>query len=135
MIHKILNFSDTLVSSIMIPREHMFTLPYDLDRTSLIKEIKEHHFSRIPIYKQEKNNFIGVLYAKDLHAVGEAEAPSSTPVEATSCDLLTWCHRIKRSLTCSKNFRIKGYTSLSSLMNMVARRTGYHGRSPGRTFR
>jgi CBS domain containing-hemolysin-like protein len=81
MIQKILNFSDTLVASIMIPRAHMFTLPYDLDRTSLINEIKEHHFSRIPIYKQEKNNFVGVLYAKDLHAVSEAEAPSSTPVD------------------------------------------------------
>jgi len=81
MIHKILNFSDTLVSSIMIPRTHMFTLSYDLDRTSLIKEIRDHHFSRIPVYKQEKNNFIGVLYAKDLLAVSEAETPSTTPVE------------------------------------------------------
>jgi len=81
MIHKILDFSDTLVSSIMILREHMFTLPYDLDRTSLIKEIKEQHFSRIPIYRQEKNNFIGVLYAKDLLAVNEAEVPSGAPVE------------------------------------------------------
>jgi putative hemolysin len=81
MIHKILNFSDTLVSSIMIPRTHMFTLSYDLDRTSLVKEIRDHHFSRIPVYKQEKNNFIGVLYAKDLLAVSEAETPSTTPVE------------------------------------------------------
>jgi putative hemolysin len=81
MIHKILGFSDTLVSSIMIPRPLMFTLPYDLDMTSLINEIKEQHFSRIPIYKQEKNNFIGVLYAKDLLAVKASEVPSSTPVE------------------------------------------------------
>jgi len=80
MIHKILDFSDTLVSSIMIPRADMFTLSYDLDRPSLIKEIKEHLFSRIPIYKQEKNNFIGILYAKDLLAVSEAETASITPL-------------------------------------------------------
>jgi len=81
MIHKILTFSDTLVSSIMIPRTDMFTLPYDLDRASLIKEIRDHHFSRIPVYKQEKNNFIGILYTKDLLAVTERADGELPPVD------------------------------------------------------
>jgi len=66
MIHKILKFGDTVVSSIMIPRSDMFTLPYDSDIDYTIKEVKDNHFSRVPIYKQEKNNIIGVLNAKDL---------------------------------------------------------------------
>ncbi len=66
MIHKILKFGDTIVSSIMTPRSDMFSLPYDSDIDHIIREINENHFSRIPIYKQEKNNIIGVLNAKDL---------------------------------------------------------------------
>jgi len=66
MIHKILKFGDTIVSSIMTPRSRMFTLPYDLDIDHTIKKVKEKHFSRIPIYKKEKNNIIGVLNIKDL---------------------------------------------------------------------
>jgi len=44
----------------------MFSLPYDSDIDHIIREINENHFSRIPIYKQEKNNIIGILNAKDL---------------------------------------------------------------------
>ena len=66
MIHKILDFSDTLVSAIMTPRSRMFTLPFDSDVAQLVRAVKENHFSRIPVYKQEKNAIIGVLYAKDL---------------------------------------------------------------------
>ena len=48
MIHKILDFSDTLVSAIMTPRSRMFTLPSDSDVAELVQEVKENHFSRIP---------------------------------------------------------------------------------------
>jgi len=61
MIHKILKFGDTIVSSIMTPRADMFTLPHDSDINHITKEINENHFSRVPIYKHEKNNIIGDL--------------------------------------------------------------------------
>ena len=69
MVHKIMAFSDTLVSTIMTPRSRMFTLSSDVDMVQLLREVKQNHFSRIPVYKQEKNTFIGILYAKDLLAL------------------------------------------------------------------
>jgi putative hemolysin len=66
MIHKILNFGDTIVSSIMTPRADMLTLPHDADLTQIIKEVNDNHFSRIPVYKQDRFNIVGVLNAKDL---------------------------------------------------------------------
>jgi len=80
MIHKILNFGDTIVSSIMTPRSGMFTLPYDPDIDHLIKKVKENHFSRIPIYKQEKNNIIGVVNAKDLLTLINKQDAGSTTI-------------------------------------------------------
>ena len=66
MIHNILKFNDTPVFSIMTPYSSISTLPHDLTIDQAIKQVKKHHFSRIPVYKQEKNNIIGILNAKDL---------------------------------------------------------------------
>jgi len=73
MIHKILKFGDTIVSSIMTSRADMFTLTHDYDIDHITKEIKENHFSRVPIYKHEKNNIIGILNAKDLLTLREKQ--------------------------------------------------------------
>ena len=62
-----LNFSDKKVIDVMTPENVVFMLEYNqvLDK-KLIKEIKEKAFSRIPVYKREKDNIVGILYAKDL---------------------------------------------------------------------
>ena len=80
MIHKILKFGDTIVSSIMTPRSDMFTLPYDADIDYITNEVKENHFSRIPIYKQEKNTIIGVLNAKDLLTLRNTQDKTNTTI-------------------------------------------------------
>lgn len=80
MIHKILRFGDTIVSSIMTPRSGMFTLPHDLDLDHIIKEVTDNHLSRIPIYKQKKNNIIGVLNAKDLLTLRNTQDTTSTSI-------------------------------------------------------
>jgi putative hemolysin len=69
LIHKILKFNDTVVSSIMTPRSKMFILPDDLPLDQVIARVKDQHFSRVPVYSQNKNAFIGILNAKDLTTV------------------------------------------------------------------
>ena len=69
LIHKILKFNDTVVFSIMTPRSKMFILPDDLPLDQVIARVKDQHFSRVPVYSQNKNAFIGILNAKDLTTV------------------------------------------------------------------
>ena len=69
IIHKILKFNDTLVSSIMTPRSKMFILPDDLPLAQTIARVKEQHFSRVPVYSRSRNAFVGILNAKDLIAI------------------------------------------------------------------
>ena len=69
MIHNILKFNDTPVFTIMTPYSSMFTLPHDVTIEKAINQLKKHRFSRTPVYKQERNNIIGVLNAKDLLAM------------------------------------------------------------------
>ena len=65
-----LSYSDKIVQDIMTPRTEVFLLRFNwiLDKKR-IKEIKKTGHSRIPIYKKDEDDIVGVLYVKDL--VGE----------------------------------------------------------------
>jgi putative hemolysin len=78
IIHKILKFNDTLVSSIMTPRSKMFILPDDLPIDQVIARVKEQHFSRVPVFSRRKNAFTGILNAKDLITRTAASDRAST---------------------------------------------------------
>ena len=66
LVHNVFEFSDTHVFEVMIPKEKIFCLPYDMDIESVIKSVKQNHFSRIPVFKGTVDNITGIFYAKDL---------------------------------------------------------------------
>jgi putative hemolysin len=66
MIHRVFRLGDTTVSTIMTPKNQLFTLPLEVGFEKLLKLVKEKHYSRIPVYSQDKNNIVGILNAKDL---------------------------------------------------------------------
>lgn len=130
MVHKILAFSDTVVSNIMTPRSRMFTLSSDLDMEQLLREVKQNHFSRIPVYKQEKNTFIGILYAKDLlaltpgktmpSAIGESllRPPYFVPHDKKIPDLLKEFQdkQIHLALVVNENGTVNGLVTMEDLL-------------------
>lgn len=60
-------FSEKIVRNIMKPRTAVTMLEYNqkLDK-QVLKEIKKAGHSRIPVYKGERDNIVGILYPKDL---------------------------------------------------------------------
>ncbi len=66
MIHKIFAFDDLVVSDVMTPRTEIFMLPVDITYEEAVKQISEKKFSRVPVYKDDEDNIIGILYAKAL---------------------------------------------------------------------
>jgi gliding motility-associated protein GldE len=62
----IVNFGNTETSQIMTPRMDIFALANDEDYESVIAKIVSKGFSRNPVYKENIDDIIGVLYAKDL---------------------------------------------------------------------
>jgi putative hemolysin len=66
LIHRIFELGDTPVADIMTPRVDMFGIPLDTPVGRLKDEIIGYAYSRIPVYKDNPDNIIGVLYAKDL---------------------------------------------------------------------
>ncbi len=65
LIQSVLELNDTKVKDIMTPRTDLFAI--DINNTDdIIKEmVKESKFSRIPIYKTNTDDIIGILHQKD----------------------------------------------------------------------
>ncbi|NIT13110.1 MAG: DUF21 domain-containing protein [Candidatus Dadabacteria bacterium] len=58
---------------IMTPSIDCFFLPSSVSPGNAIYEVKKAGFSRIPVYHGDKDNIIGILYAKDLLSIDTAK--------------------------------------------------------------
>jgi CBS domain containing-hemolysin-like protein len=66
MIEGIFDLKETCAREIMIPRTHLVAIPKDAAREQVLATIIESGHSRIPVYDQNVDHIIGVIYAKDL---------------------------------------------------------------------
>jgi putative hemolysin len=75
LIDKVFAFGARRVSEIMTPRERIFALDLDTAVDRIIAEVAHGHYSRVPVYRGNLNNIVGVLRAKDLIARRLESAP------------------------------------------------------------
>jgi len=66
IIHRVFASNDEPVSEVMAPRVEMFCLPISMDIAAMEKEIIRARHSKIPIYGTNKDDILGILFAKDL---------------------------------------------------------------------
>jgi len=66
MLNNVFDFSDISVEKIMTPRSKIFALDIDDHLSENLSQIIESGYSRIPFYKENIDNIIGILYIKDL---------------------------------------------------------------------
>lgn len=66
MISSVFEFGDTMAREVMVPRPDMVTLPAEATVSDALLAVVEHGYSRIPVFEEDLDNIIGVLYAKDL---------------------------------------------------------------------
>ncbi len=62
----LLDLEDLAVSDVMVHRTSMGTLNADLPPADLVREVVASPYSRLPIWRGEPDNILGVLHAKDL---------------------------------------------------------------------
>ena len=65
MIDSIFEFDDLLAYEIMTPRTDVFMFDLDDDRSEYFEELIELRHSRIPVYKGDPDNILGILHIKD----------------------------------------------------------------------
>lgn len=66
MIERILNLNDIFVKDVMIPQKYIVAVMENTSLEDAIKLMNKEGLSRIPVYKNNINNIIGFIYAKDF---------------------------------------------------------------------
>jgi gliding motility-associated protein GldE len=66
ILKSILKFSDVSVKQIMKPRIDVVAIEDNISYDEVLKIVRESGFSRIPVFHEDFDNIIGILYAKDL---------------------------------------------------------------------
>ena len=66
MINNVVDFGDSKAKDVMIPRADMAVVSIDADYDEIFEAFKEDHYSRLPVYDDNKDTVIGILYLKDL---------------------------------------------------------------------
>jgi magnesium and cobalt exporter, CNNM family len=66
LLQSIVEFSDTLVREVMTPRPDIVAITEDARIADLRALFGEQEYSRIPVYKENLDNILGVIFVKDL---------------------------------------------------------------------
>ena len=66
MINSIFSFDDITAKDIMISRKYTYKIDIDEPLKEYIDELLESYYSRIPVYKENIDDIIGILNIKDL---------------------------------------------------------------------
>ncbi|HVL69605.1 MAG TPA: hemolysin family protein [Vicinamibacterales bacterium] len=66
LLQSIVDFGDTLVREVMTPRPDMVAIPADATLAEVRALFEEQEYSRIPVYGENLDNILGLLYVKDL---------------------------------------------------------------------
>lgn len=69
LLHRIFEFSNKRVKDVMVKRKDMVACDISLPIEDILDEIIESGHRRIPIFKDNVNNIVGIVYTKDLLAM------------------------------------------------------------------
>ncbi len=73
MIYNVFDFSDAVAKDIMIPRIDMATVSEDADYEEVLDLFAECMYTRLPVFKEDKDNIIGMINIKDFILVKDKE--------------------------------------------------------------
>lgn len=66
LIFNVFSFNDVEASKIMTKKENVVSVDVNISNQGLMEKIKNHKYTRMPVYNKEKENIIGVLNIKDI---------------------------------------------------------------------
>jgi putative hemolysin len=66
MIHRIMELENLYVRQIMVPRNEMVSVPVEAKLDQILQIMIEHQHSRLPVYREQPEQIVGILYYKDL---------------------------------------------------------------------
>ena len=78
MLNGLLDLNELTVEEIMVHRTRMKTIDADLPSEEIVRQVLDSPHTRLPLWRGERENIIGIVHAKDvLRALYEADGDSS----------------------------------------------------------
>lgn len=66
IIQNAFDFSELTAQQVMVPRKSIFALELDTPREKILHAVLENSYSRIPVYEDDIDNLLGIVFAKDI---------------------------------------------------------------------
>jgi CBS domain containing-hemolysin-like protein len=89
MIRNVLDFAERTAKDVMIPRDQVEAIEVDTPLPEVLRIVAQSGHSRYPVYREQIDNIVGLIYAKDLYKAAHfEEEPSSRRPVTTIEDLL-----------------------------------------------
>ena len=78
LVRSAVEFGDMLVREVMTPRPAVFAVQASITLEQFLELLREHNFSRVPVYSGSIDNVTGIAFAHDLLQITDEEARTRT---------------------------------------------------------
>jgi len=78
LVRSAVEFGDKLVREVMTPRPRVFAVPESTTLEAFIALLRDHNFSRVPVYAKSLDNITGIAFTHDLLQISDEEARTQT---------------------------------------------------------
>jgi CBS domain containing-hemolysin-like protein len=83
LLQSVVDFTETIVREVMTPRPDIIAISAEATIQELRELFREEQYSRVPVYRENLDNVIGIVFVKDLVALPPtAEPPMTTLMRA-----------------------------------------------------
>src|SRR6266513_3242571 len=66
LIHRVFEFSDTLVREAMVPRPQIAAISADCSLADIRRAFQQNRYSRLPVYRESLDDMVGFIHSKDV---------------------------------------------------------------------
>lgn len=81
MLHRVFGFADLTAGQVMVPRTELVAIAADTPRAELVRIVSTGRHTRLPVYRGDLDDVIGMLYVVDLVRAIDA---TNGPIDATA---------------------------------------------------
>jgi CBS domain containing-hemolysin-like protein len=78
LVRSAVEFGDKLVREVMTPRPEVFAVPAETTLEAFLELLKEHNYSRVPVYAGVLDHITGIAFAHDLLQIADTDASTRT---------------------------------------------------------
>jgi CBS domain containing-hemolysin-like protein len=78
LVRSAVEFGDMLIREVMTPRPEIFAVPETITLERFLELLRQHNYSRVPVYAGSLDNITGLAFAHDLLQITDDEARTRT---------------------------------------------------------